>query len=335
MTVLVTGGTGFIGANVVRHLLKQGQRVRCLTRKSSPGLCLEGLDVDIVQAPLDDVEALKHALDGCTGVYHLAGVFDPSPKGRELMFGVHVDGTRNLCDAALAVGVQRLLLCSSSVTVGFGGLDAPGDETTPLDPTPIYGAEGPLRWYHDSKLASEALVQTYPEQGLDTVIVNPDFILGAWDIKPTSGQLVLMMARGWVPVYPKGGKCFMDADDCALGHIGAMERGRSGERYLLGCANHSYREFMGMIAQVVGRRGPLIGLPRRAAEVVGAVGAVGARFDPHRFAGMDRHVLRSMGQFRYRDGSKAVTAFRLEQTPLEVSIEKAFRWFWDHGYLER
>ena len=332
MKVFVTGGTGFIGANLVRQLLDQGHEVVCLTRRTSPGLCLDGLDVTLIQADLSDPQAMRRALDGCQQIYHLAGIFDPSPGGRESMFEVHVNATRSLLQAGKAVGIDRLLLCSSSVTVGFGPKSDPGDENSPIDPGAIYGEDGPLRWYYESKLAAEALVRDF--EGVDTVTVNPDFILGAWDIKPTSGQLVLSMMKGWVPVYPKGGKCFMDADDCALGHIGAMERGRSGERYLLGNENHSYRDFMAMISQVTGRRGPLFALPRRSAEVLGAVGALGSRFDAHRFAGLDRNVLRSVGQERYRSAAKANAAFRLPRTPLELSIEKAARWFTDHGYLD-
>ncbi|MCB9758234.1 MAG: NAD-dependent epimerase/dehydratase family protein [Alphaproteobacteria bacterium] len=334
MKVLVTGGTGFIGANVVRHLLARGDEVACLVRDSSPRLCLEGLDVTLVTASLSDPEALKRALDGVEAVYHLAGVFDPSPRGRALMQAVHVDGTRALCDAALAAGVRRLLLCSSSVTVGFGPRHDPGDEETPFrDLDEIYGSDGPLRWYHDTKRAAEALVCGYIPRGLETVIVCPDYIIGAWDIKPTSGALVLTMCKRFVPVYPRGGKCFQDADDCAAGHLLAVDRGAPGRRYLLGNENHAYREFMDIIARVTGQRPPVLPLPRAAAELAGFAGAVGSRVDPHRFAGLDRYVLRSMAQARYRSGARAIRELGVPQTPLEVSVEKAVRWFRDHGYV--
>lgn len=327
---VVTGGTGFLGANLVRHLLQRGERVVCLTRRSSPGLCLDGLDVELDQTPLDDVEALKRVLDGARHVYHLAGIFDPSPGGEQRMHDVHVGATRRLLDAGLAAGVERLLLCSSSVTVGFGGLSSLGTEEDFVDATQVYGSSGALRAYHDSKLEAEELVRRHP---LDAVTVNPDYILGAWDIKPTSGQMVLTMAQRWLPVYPRGGKCFMDADACAMGHIEAMHRGVSGERYLLGDHNHSYREFMGMVAEVVGRRPPLLPMPRRLASIVGAVGKVAQRVDEHRFAGLDGKVLASMGEQRYRDGRKAIEGFTLPRTPIRESIEKCVRWFRDHDRL--
>lgn len=333
MKVLLTGGTGFIGANVVRRLLARGDTVRCALRSASPGLCLEGLDVERVQVDLSDGEALRRALDGVEGVYHLAGVFDPSPGGRALMEAVHVDATRSLCDAALDVGVRRLVLCSSSVTVGFGSLNSPGNEDTPFeDLDGVYGADGPLRWYYDTKLRSEQLARSYVTRGLETVIVNPDYIVGAWDIKPTSGALIATMCKRWVPVYPRGGKCFQDAEDCADGHILAMLRGTPGRRYLLGNENLSYRDFMGIVAEVAGVRPPVLPMPRMVSEVAGLVGAVGSRFDAHRFAGLDRYVLRSVAQVRYRDGRRAVDELGVPRTPIREAVEKAVRWFRDHGY---
>lgn len=332
MKVLVTGGTGFIGANVVRHLLARGDEVRCVVRSSSPNLCLDGLDVARVQVDLTDGEGLRRALDGVEGVYHLAGVFDPSPQGRALMEAVHVDATRGLCDAALAAGVRRLVLCSSSVTVGFGSLSRPGDEDTPFeDLDAVYGVDGPLRWYYDTKLRSEQLARSYVGRGLETVIVNPDYIIGAWDIKPTSGALIVTMCKRWLPVYPRGGKCFQDADDCAEGHLLAMQRGTPGRRYLLGNENLSYRELMGMVAEVAGVRAPALPMPRALSEVAGLVGALGSRLDAHRFAGLDRYVLRSMAQVRYRSGRRAADELGVPRTPVREAIEKAVRWFRDHG----
>jgi dihydroflavonol-4-reductase len=332
--VVVTGGTGFIGANVVRHLLARGDEVVCLVRRTSPGLCLEGLDVQLSQAPLSDPEALKGALDGAEGVMHLAGTFDPGPGGREKMYAVHVEATRALCEAALSAGVRRVLVCSSSVTVGFGGLDNPGTEDTPLPELDrLYGRDEPLRWYHDSKADAEALAVEYAGRGLETVVVNPDYIIGAWDIKPTSGAMILAMCRRWVPVYPRGGKCFQDADDCAAGHLLAFDRGVSGRRYLLGNENLSYRQFLGKVARVVGRRPPLLPLSRRLSSAAGLAGAALQRVDAHRFAGLDRKVLRSMAEQRYRSAGRAVEELGMPRTPIEQAIEKAVRWFKDNGYF--
>jgi dihydroflavonol-4-reductase len=333
MRVLVTGATGFIGANLVRHLLARGDEVRALVRK--PNAAIEGLPLTLVSAPLDDsrasIEALARAVEGCDGVYHVAGLFDPSPGGEARMWEVHLTATRALLSACDQAGVPRLLVCSSSITVGWGPRSAPGDEDSPLDPA-VYGKTGALRVYHDSKLQSEQLAATWPGP-TKAVIVNPDYIIGPWDIKPTSGQLIVSMARQpWVPVHPRGGKCFQDVDDCAIGHILALEKGTPGRRYLLGNENLSYAEFMGIVAEVTGKPRPRIPLPNLAVALAGRVGALASRIDPHKFAGLDGNVLRSMQSERYRSARRAEIELGLPRTPIRVAVEKAYRWFVDHGY---
>lgn len=323
---LLTGGTGFVGANVVRHLLARGDEVVCAVRK--PNVCLEGLPVELVTEPLTDVDAMARAAEGCAGIFHVAGIFDPGPGGEAAMRALHVDATRALLDAAAKAGVPRFLTCSSSITVGFGPREAPGDEDTPLDADTIYGLRGPLRTYYETKRESERI--TFDRGG---VVVNPDYVLGAWDVKPTSGQLLVTMARRTVPLHPRGGKCFVDADDCAIGHLRAMDVGAPGRRYLLGTHNLSYREFMAIVAEVAGRRPPFLPVPSRALSAAGRAGALLQRIDAHRFAGLDRRVLLSMQQDRYRSGRRSWEELGVPRTPMRVTVEKAWGWFREHGYL--
>lgn len=325
MRYLLTGATGFVGANVVRHLLARGDEVVCVVRK--PNLCIEGLPVQLATVSLTDVDGLARAMEGCAGVFHVAGTFDPGPEGEALMRQIHVDATRALLAAMGRAGVGRMVLCSSSITVGFGPIDAPGDEDSPLDPDRVYGRAGALRVYYDSKLESERLAA---EAG--QVIVNPDYVLGAWDVKPTSGQLLLSVAQGRMPVHPKGGKCFVDADDCAIGHLRAMELGQPGRRYLLGNHNASYREFMSIVAEVAGRRPPMLPVPDLALGLVGRVGRLLQRFDAHRFAGLDPYVLRAMREARYRSGRRSWEELGVPRTPLRDTVVKALEWFRAHGY---
>jgi dihydroflavonol-4-reductase len=322
----LTGATGFVGANVARHLLARGDEVVCAVRK--PNLCVEGLPVTLVSGALTDVDTMARAMEGCEGVLHVAGTFDPGPEGEKAMWALHVDATRALLEAAAKVGLTRFVTCSSSVTVGFGPRDAPGNEDTPLEPDGVYGRTGSLRAYHDSKLESERI--TIERGG---IVVNPDYVLGAWDVKPTSGQLLLSVARGWVPVYPTGGKCFVDAEDCAIGHVAALERGRPGRRYLLGNWNLSYREFMEECARAGGTRGPVAPVPRLVLRAAGRAGRLLQRVDAHRFAGLDRHVLLAMMQERYRTGERSWTELGVPRTPMAVTVERALRWFRDHGYV--
>lgn len=326
MRYLVTGATGFVGANVVRHLLARGDRAVCVVRK--PNLCLEGLDVELASPSVTDVDALARTAEGCDGIFHIAGIFDPGPGGEDAMRSLHVDATRALCAAAKKAGVPKVLVCSSSVTVGFGTREAPGDEDTPFDPGAIYGRSGALRTYHDTKLESERIGAEW-----GAVIVNPDYVLGPWDVKPTSGQLLLTIAKGWVPAYPRGGKCFIDADDCAIGHLAAMDRGQPGRRYLLGNHNLSYREFMSLCAEVAGTRRPVVPVPGLALGAIGRVGSLLQRYDAHRFAGLDRHVLLAMQQGRYRTGRRSWEELGVPRTPMRNTVEAALNWFKAHGYV--
>lgn len=244
------------------------------------------------------------------------------------MWRLHVDATQRLCDAAKRAGVPRFLLCSSSITVGFGLLEHPGDEDSPLNVEATYGRKGALRVYHYSKKQSE---QIAAEHG--GVIVNPDYVLGAWDIKPTSGQLLLTLSRYPVPFYPRGGKCFIDADDCAIGHILAMEKGKPGRRYLLGNHNLPYRDFMALCAEASGRIPPQVPVPSLVLKIAGRVGGGLQLLDPHRFAGLERHVLLAMQQDRYRSGRRSQEELGVPFTPLKKSVEKARDWFREQGYL--
>lgn len=337
MRVFVTGGTGFIGANVVRAHLGEGDQVRCLVRASSPTLPLDGLPVEKVSASLHDPQALRKALDGCDVVQHLAGLYDTSPDGLSRMHAVHVDGTRNLLTAARDAGVERFILCSSSITVGFGPRDRPGNEDTPIpEAERIYPPGTPLGVYYATKLQAEAMVREANGQGLETLILNPDYVVGAWDVKPTSGALILAMARrAWIPAHPKGGKCFVTAEDCARAFVRAVDRGEPGRRYLLGNENLTYHRFMNLVARVVGCPPPAMGVPRHATRWGAAVLPHLERHVPSLAGRFDAPVILSMQEERYRDGRRAREELGMPNTPLVWGIEAAWKWFTEHGYIGR
>ena len=325
MKLLLTGATGFLGANVLRVALAQGHEVVCVVRR--PNRCVEGLPTRLVNVGLEDVDGLTAAAEGCGGVLHVAGSYDTGPDGIATMRRLHVDAARALVEVSRRVGA-RFVYCSSSITVGFGGRDAPGDEDTPYDADVVYGRTGVLRAYHDTKLEGERV--TVDAGG---VVVNPDYVLGAWDVKPTSGQLLLSIARGWVPLWPRGGKCFVDAVDCAEGHLLALERGVPGRRYLLGNHNLSYREFMDACARAAGRPGPILPVPRLVVGLAGTAGRVLQRVDPHRYAGLTREVLAAMQSERYRSGRRSWEELGVPRRPIATSIADALDWFRANGYL--
>ncbi len=326
MRYLLTGATGFVGANVLRQLVARGDEVVCVVRR--PNLCTEGVACDLRTLDLLDVAGLAEAMRGCAGVFHVAGAFLPGPTGLATMQRVHVHATEAILEAMQRAQVPRLVYCSSSITVGYGSLNAPGDEDTPLDPDQVYGERGVCREYFDTKLAGEALVRAAGHP-----VVNPDFVIGAWDVRPTSGTLLLEVARRPVPFYPPGGKCFVDAEDCAAGHLLAMDRGAPGRRYFLGAHNTSYREVMALAAAWSGRRPPAFAAPAALLWAVGRLARPLVRRSPTRFAGLDEYVLAGMREARHRTDARARLELRLPVTPLAVSVGRALTWFEERGYL--
>lgn len=332
MRVLVTGATGFIGANLVRVLLARGVSVRVLVRSSRPSPVLEGLSVESIQGALDDPATLARALEGITQVYHLAGTYETGAGAAERMWTSHAEGTRHLGEAALRAGVSRMVVCSSSITLPFGTQAQPASETDPdpyLHTEPPYAGE--LLGYYRAKRGQEAQALALTQKGLPCVIVNPDFVLGAWDVKPSSGAIILQVARlPWLPVYPPGGKSFIHAEDCALGHVLAMEKGTPGSRYLLGDHNLSYGEALSVIARVVGRPPPGMALPRGLLGLAGGLERVAGRLLPEGQALTARLGATFIG--RYRSPERARRELGLPSRPFEAAVVDAWAWFRAHGY---
>jgi len=333
MRVLVTGATGFIGANLVRLLLEKGLTVRILRRNSSPNRALEGLEVERATGDLTDPAALMAAVEGCARVYHLAGAFETGPGADARMMTCHEEGTKNVCEAALHHGITRVVVCSSSITLPFGPQHAPARET---DPDPFAGKGIPYRGeilgYYLAKKKQEAVARAYLERGLETVIVHPDFVIGAWDVKPTSGAIVVRMAKApWIPFYPPGGKSFIGARDCAEGHILAMAHGTPGASYLLGDHNLTYQEAMAAIATVVGRPKPRFPLPQATLRSLQlAEDLIGTRMPA--LSALVSH-LDSVFIGRYRSPERSRQELGLGSTPFVQSVEQAFGWFTQFGYV--
>src|SRR6266481_4232394 len=256
---LVTGATGFVGSAVARALLRAGHRVRVLARPNSDRRNLANLSVEIAEGSMEDPPSLARAVTGCRYVYHVAADYriwvpDPAP-----MFRANVEGTRDLLTAALEAGAERVVYTSSVATLGLihGGS---ADENTPSS------AEDMIGPYKRSKFAAEEVVRGLArERGLPVVIVNPSTPVGPGDIKPTpTGRLILEAARGQMPAFVDTGLNIVHVDDVAEGHLAAADKGRIGERYILGGENMTLAEILGEIAEVVGRRPPRLRVPHSA-----------------------------------------------------------------------
>jgi dihydroflavonol-4-reductase len=329
MKTLVTGGTGFVGANVVRALLKRGVEVRALVRPRSDTQNLDSLEVELVAGDLRDRGSLEAALDGCDIVYHVAAMYALWARNPREIYDSNVTGTINILEAAGQAGVQKIVYTSSVATIGLPKDGTPGTEEVPLPP------EDMVSDYKRSKYLAEQEVLKYAQRGLPVVIVNPSFPVGAWDVKPTpSGQIIVNFLRGKIPAYVDTGLNVVDVEDVAIGHVMAAERGRIGERYILGHANLTLPELFQLLAQVSGMSAPRFRIPYGFAYLSACVSEFVARTITHKPPFATLAGVKLSRKRMFFDPSKAVRELGLPQTPAIEALSKAVRWFRTHEYAK-
>ena len=259
MTALVTGASGFVGSAVVRALVRRGEPVRAMVRSSSRLHLLEGLPVEIVIGDLADPRTCEVALKDCRTVFHVAADYRLWVAEPATIYRTNVDGTRALLAAAGEAGVARIVHTSSVATLGSRPDRLPADETTPATLASMIGH------YKRSKFLAEEAAREFARDGLPIVIVNPSAPVGPGDARPTpTGRVVLEAARGRMPAYVDTGLNIVHVDDVARGHVLAYEKGRIGERYILGGEDMRLVEILAEIASLYGRRPPRLRLPHAA-----------------------------------------------------------------------
>ncbi len=251
MKLLVTGATGFLGSTLVPLLRAAGHEVRALTRSGAPIA-----EVEIVKGDVRDPDAVRRALSGVEGLYHLAGLVSRDPADARKMYELHVDGTRNLMAAAARAKLQRIVLASSSGTIGVSRVRRVATED---DDYPI---EAVGRWpYYLSKIYEEKIAVELARHGLPVVILNPSLLLGPGDARMSSTQDIFRFLMGRIPVLPRGGISFVDVRDAAQAFLAALTRGNVGERHLLGAANWEFSEFFARLGRIAHRPPPLLRMP--------------------------------------------------------------------------
>jgi dihydroflavonol-4-reductase len=325
---LVTGATGFVGSAVARALLARGHKVRVLARPNSDRRNLAGLAVEIAEGAMEDSRSLARAVDGCRYVYHVAADYriwvpDPAP-----MFRANVDGTRDLLTAALEAGAERVVYTSSVATLGLVP-DGSADEETPSSLDDMIGSSK-----RSNFAAEEVARELARERGLPVVIVNPSTPVGPGDIKPTpTGRLIVEAARGQMPAFVDTGLNIVHVDDVAEGHLAAAEKGRIGERYILGGENMALAEILAEVAQAVGRRPPWLRLPHGVLFPVAFGAELAARVtgrDP--FVTLDG--VRMSRKKMYFTSEKASRELGYAPRPAREAIADAVSWFEANGYLK-
>jgi len=302
---------------VARVLLERGYGVRALVR---PGSRVDGLDVDIRSGDLRDAASLERAVAGCGLVFHAAADYRLWARDPGDLYRSNVEGTRNLLRAARSAGVERVVYTSTVGCIGIprGGI---GDEDTPV------ALEEMVGHYKRSKFLAERVALEFARSGLPVVIVNPTAPVGDHDVKPTpTGQIVLSFLNGGMPAFIDTGLNVVDASDCAQGHLLACERGRSGERYILGSQNLTLAEILGALARLSGRKAPTVRLPYAVAYLAGAwsTGWAGITHRPPR---IPLEGVRLAGKRMWVSHEKARRELGFEPAPAETALARAVEWF--------
>ncbi|HXO18566.1 MAG TPA: hopanoid-associated sugar epimerase [Thermoanaerobaculia bacterium] len=327
MKALVTGATGFVGAHVARALLARGAAVRCLARPASRRDLLEGLEVEIALGDLRDPPSLAAAVAGCDAVFHCAADYRLFAADPAEIYAANVGGTDNLLAAAAGAGVPRVVYTSSVGALGLAVDGTPADEETPVALDDMVGH------YKRSKFQAEQVAEKWAGRGLPVVLVHPSTPVGEGDLKPTpTGQMILDFLNRKFPVYVDTGLNLIDVRDVAQGHLLAAEKGRTGERYILGNRNMTLKEILDALAALTGLPAPRFQvphwLPLAAAHLDGGLARLAGR--PPRLSveavRMSRHRM-------FFDAGKAVRELGLPQGPVEPALARAVEWFKAKGYV--
>jgi len=327
MKALVTGATGFVGAAVARALLATSWDVRVLVRERSDRSNLRDLDAEAVIGDLADEPSLRRALEGCTALFHVAADYRLGARDPQSLYRTNVEGTARLLNAARDAGTPRIVYTSSVATVGLPADGSPGTESTPVALTDMIGH------YKRSKFLAEEKVRAAALSGIPVIIVNPSTPVGPGDVKPTpTGQIILDAAGGRTPAYVDTGLNIVHVDDVATGHLLAFERGRIGERYILGGADLSLRDILGEIARLSGRRPPRIRLPHAVILPIACVAEAWSRVTG-RSTRISLESARMARKRMFYSSARAVAELGYRFRPPTEAFADALRWFRDRGAL--
>jgi dihydroflavonol-4-reductase len=330
MRVLVTGATGFVGAAVARALLHSGREVRLLVRSTADRRNIRDLPAEIHEGDVTDLESLRHAAAGCVQIYHVAALYKLWVRHKQKIYDSNVTGTENVLRAARECNAEKIIYTSSVATLGLPESGAPGTEETPVSLADMVGH------YKRSKYLAEQVALRYAEEGLPIVIVNPSTPVGVADVKPTpTGKIIVDFLTGKMPAYVDTGLNLIDVEDVAAGHLLAAEKGRIGEKYILGNENLTLQQILVLLSEIADRPAPRFKVPYLLALGVAYADAAVARLIPGREPSIPPVGVKLSKKKMFFDAGKAVRELGLPQTPVREALRKAVAWFTVNDYIKK
>jgi dihydroflavonol-4-reductase len=314
---------------VARELVRAGREVRLLVRPAADRRNLHDLPVEFALGDVRDLDSVMRATAGCTQVYHVAALYKLWVRHRQEIYDCNVTGTEQVLKAARVHEVERVIYTSSVATLGLPQGGAPGTEETPVSLADMIGH------YKRSKFLAEQVALRYAAEGLPVVIVNPSTPVGVGDLKPTpTGKLIVDFVNGRMPGYVDTGLNLVDVEDVARGHVLAAEKGRVGEKYILGHENLTLQQILALLAELTGRSAPRLKVPYVLALGVAYVDAALARLIPGREPFAPPVGVKLSKKKMFFDPGKAVRELGWTQIPVREALQKAVRWFVENGYVK-
>ncbi len=328
MLAFVTGASGFLGNHVARALAKQGADLRLLIRANSNTKNIADLKADLVTGDLRDPASLEKGIAGCEVVFHVAADYRLWLRDPNEMYRSNVEGTRAILEAARKNSVRRVVYTSSVATMGFTSNGQPADENSPVSLDNMIGP------YKRSKFMAEQVAIEAARSGLDVVIVNPTTPVGERDIKPTpSGRIIVDFLKKKFPAYVDTGLNLVDATECARGHIAALEKGRSGERYILGGENLTLKQILDKLGAITGLPSPTIRVPYVLALATGVVDEVVTGRIRGREPRATIDAVRMGRKKMLVSSTKAEGELGWKIVPVDDALRRAVEWFRSNGHI--
>ncbi len=332
MLAFVTGSTGFLGSHVARVLAEQGAHLRLLVRPTSDLRNIADLKADRVVGDLRDPASIEKALSGCDVVFHVAADYRLWVRHPEEMYRSNVDGTRALLEAAKKQGVRRVVYTSSVATMGFSSDITAANGKVADEQSPV-SVDDMIGHYKRSKFMAEEVAIEAARSGVDVVIVNPTTPIGERDIKPTpTGRIVVDFLKRKFPAYVETGLNLVDATECARGHVQALEKGRAGERYILGGENLTLKQILDRLATITGLKSPNVKLPYFFALATGVVDEVvtGRLLGREPRATID--AVRMGRKMMFVSSAKAERELGWRTVSVDGALRRSVNWFRENGY---
>ena len=328
MKAFVTGATGFLGSHVARVLSDQGADLRLLIRRTSNLKNLDGLKAETATGDLRDPSSLEKGMSGCDSVFHVAADYRLWVRDPAEMYRSNVNGTQAILEAARKSGVRRVVYTSSVATIGFRSNGHPADEDSPVSLSDMIGH------YKRSKFMAEQAALEAGRGGMHVVTVNPTTPVGEQDVKPTpTGRIVVDFLKEKFPAYVETGLNLVDVKQCAQGHVAAMEKGKPGERYILGGENLTLKQILDKLSEITGLPSPTVKLPYIFAFAAGVVDeAITGRLlrrEPRATVDTVRMGRKKM----FATSEKAERELGWKIVPVDAALRRAVQWFRDNGYI--